>query len=110
MLWQVLVPGTQTVTVTVGMLMTFATPRPTVIGAVFPAFAATGVAPGLAGSELLPEDEFEAELLSLPPPPPHAAISDTSATVTATRAHPVSFAANCMARLPSVTVTGYRNR
>ena len=110
MVWQVLVPGTQTVTLTVGMLMTFATPVPTVIAAVFDAVAATGVALGLAGNVPLFElDELEL-LLLLPPPPPHAAISDTNATVAATCAHPLSLAANCMARLPSVTVSGCRNR
>ena len=41
MLWQA-PPGTHTVTVTVGILMTSATPGPTVIGAVFAAVAATG--------------------------------------------------------------------
>jgi hypothetical protein len=107
MLWQLLVPGTQTVTVTVGMLITFEVPVPTVIAAVFAALAAIGWAVGLAGKPLLPDDESELP----PPPPPHAATSETSATVATTRAHLLSFTANCMARLPSVvTVTGYRNR
>jgi hypothetical protein len=92
------------------MLMTFATPVLTVIAAVFAAVAAIGCAVGLAGNEpLFALDELELLLLP-PPPPPHAATSDTNATVTATCAHPLSFAANCMSRLPSVTVSGCRNR
>jgi hypothetical protein len=108
-----LVPGTQTVTDTVGMLMTLATPWATVTAAVFAAaVGAIGCADGLAGKPLVEFDELELLLLLLlpPPPPPHAATSDTSATVAATCNHPLSFTAPCMARLPPVSVTGCRYR
>src|ERR1700722_16078858 len=80
MVWHVLVPGTQTVTVTFGMFTKFCAPGPTVMGTVFAAVAAIGcaVGPPLMGLVLpeLPPEPLPEPLPELPPespPPPQAA-------------------------------------
>jgi hypothetical protein len=71
--WQLLVPGAHTVTVTFGILTKFCAPEPTVMGTVFDAVAATGCALGVL-PELPLTRELLTELLSEPlPPPPQAA-------------------------------------
>src|SRR6266702_8168074 len=113
MVWQFVVePGAQSVTLTVGILMTPLTPRPTVIGTVFAAVAAIGCWVGLAGSEppfsevdvLLPEPLLEFEL-ELSPPPPQAATADTNATAMTACIHPLSFSAIRMVRIVRPRIT-----
>ena len=59
--WQLLVPGAHTVTVTFGILTKFCAPEPTVMGTVFDAVAAIGCAP-----DVLPELPLMRELLTEP--------------------------------------------
>lgn len=66
--WQFDVPGAQTFRLTVGMLITFATPGPTVMTAVFPLLPSDPLLP------LLPE----LLLLPLPPSPPPQAVTSTA--------------------------------
>lgn len=82
--WQLLVPGAHTVTVTFGILTKFCAPGPTVIGTVFDAVAAIGWAPGvLLALELeLPLPE---ELLSEPLLPPPQAVRKTDRLITASQ-------------------------
>ncbi len=86
------------VTLTVGILMTPFTPRATVIGTVFAAFAAIGCWVGLGGSEP-PFSASDELLLELEPPPPQATSTDTNATATAACIQPLSFTALCMVRI-----------
>ena len=82
--WQLLVPGAHTVTVTFGMLTKFCAPGPTVIATVFDAVAAIGWALGV-----LPEFELEPplfeELLSEPLLPPPQAVRKTDRLIAASQ-------------------------
>src|ERR1700744_1385755 len=73
------------------------TPRPTVMGTVFAAFAAIGCWVGLGGSEP-PFSAFD-ELLLESPPPPHATSADTNAKAATACIQPLSFTAICLVRM-----------
>jgi hypothetical protein len=101
MVWQLVgAVGEQIVTLTVGILMTPFTPRPTVIGTVFVAVAAIGCCDGLGGS-VPPFSAFDELLLELElsPPPPHATSVATSVTAVTACIQPLSFVAICMVRI-----------